>query len=262
MKKSFLRLSSLIIITLILAGCSRNPEIPTTDPSVSEPSLPTISEPSQVDAPPATVAALVPTTTAPPATTVPTTSESEPSEPRANLLPSTFIIEIEAGRGERFSLSSTDLYYRFYYNAQKSTVLAKSWAEPSAINANYLVNFFVAQSNWNQTANDAVTVYLPQETVKEYIKMYFDVETAQIRSAGAYQPEQKAYELPLYPWEYPSTITKATAEGNILTLFYETYSYFDETHPVLRQGQVTIEIELFPHRFHYLSNRITFDSDK
>lgn len=172
-----------------------------------------------------------------------------------------FYIEIQDNRVEKYTLSSTDLFYRFYESAQESGILVYSWEHPSEIQAEFLSDFFSRQSNWNQVADDSVIVYVPQEIVENYIKAYFDIESKQLRQSWWYRPEQEAYELALYPHGAPSIITKATAEGNMLTIYYETYNPFKKDYPVLRQGHVTIEIDKYPTHWKFISNEITYQEE-
>lgn len=189
------------------------------------------------------------------------TSETSPSASLSQSVDN-LSIEIKDSKGDKYTLTYADLYYHFYNNAQKSGVLVYSWEHPSAIEPSFLSNFFSAQSNWNQVANDAVIVYLSQEIVEDYLKMYFDIQSTQVRQSMWYKPEQESYQLALYPWERPSIITNATTDGNMLTIFYETYNDFIEELPVLRQGQVTIEIERYPIRWKFISNEITYDAEE
>lgn len=171
-----------------------------------------------------------------------------------------FTIEIEDATGDNFTLTKSDLYYRFFLNLSKSAVLVNGWDNPSEIEASYLTNFFVAQSNWNQVANDAVEVLLPQEYLEGYLQMYFNVEPAHLRTSMDYKEDLQAYDLPLYPLETaPWNLIKATAQGNRLILYYDIFNGFVEGWPLLYQGYVTIEVERYPYLFKYISNVQTFD---
>lgn len=173
-----------------------------------------------------------------------------------------FYIEIQDNRIRKYTLSSTDLFYRFYESAQESGILVYSWEHPSEIRAELLSGFFSHQSNWNQVADDSVIVYVPQEIIENYLKAYFDIESTQLRQSTWYRPEQESYELALYPHGEPSIITKATTEGNRLTIYYETYTPYIEGFPVLSQGHVTIEIDKYPTHWKFISNEITYQGER
>ena len=261
MKKSFLRLSSLIIITLILAGCSRNPEIPTTDPSVSEPSLPTISEPSQVDTPPATVAALVPTTT-----------EPEPSEPRTTLAPITFApvnispidppneeyFVFEDSSGDFSLLTLADIYYRYYLSASIGGILIDSWETANDIHPSHFIGFFVDHTRWTQTTWE--DIYIPAEFFEPYIMRYFDVESEQLRKARNYNAEDNTYWLTqYYPAGNGSRITGVSIDGIVMTIDYELYGWEDDDTPYIAGvGKLKVEnIHGFAY-FRYISNEVKY----
>ena len=171
-----------------------------------------------------------------------------------------FPIEIEDSYGNKYSLTEADLYYNFYTTAQASGVLVSSWDNPSDISPEYLTNFFANHTNWVHT--DAEIIILPQEAVEQYICRYFNVQPDHLRKSAHYQPNQAGYELPLVSAE-TSVITKAATQGNLLTIFYETYYYSPEKADdnIATQGNVTIEIQSYPVRFQYISNVITFDAD-
>lgn len=242
-KSRLLPLYSTILLALLVVGCAASPQTQTDD------SVPTssgsISLDSNISIMPDSSAVAVPST--------PGVRQTELSD--------SFRIEVRDARGDEYTLSRDDLFHRFYNNAQISAVLVYSWESASDIEGHYLLNFFTAQTNWNQVASDDVIVHLPQEIVEDYLKTYFDTSSEQIRQAKlSYRPEEKSYELPMHPQEKPSIITDAKVDGNILSIFYETYDTFQESWPVLRQGYVTIGVERYPRRWKFLSNTITFDA--
>jgi len=174
-----------------------------------------------------------------------------------------FIIEVEDVEGIKHTLTERDIYYLFFEAINRSSALVHVWEHPSEIPPHHLINFFHAQTRWTYAVFE--DVYIPQGLLEPYLGLFFDVSPERMREAAQYRADQQAYVLQHFLFRSPpSTIVGASAQSNILTIYYEIHTYIsgqsgEFTRQLYQTGNLRILIEGgFPHLFQYLSNEIIY----
>lgn len=147
------------------------------------------------------------------------------------------------------------LYNALYLKDLMGSCMASStWDDPAQVRPDFLVEFFGQKTGICKLSSDAEPTIVPAKVVEEYLQLFFDLDSQDVRKSLYYLPEQNAYEVPMYSGSPAEVvITGVHQEDSLLTISYEVYLPPDRT--LCRSGFTKIQLDIC-ELYRYLSCQV------